>query len=195
MLVSEICRSAEEADPLEERLVEIKRHFEFSEWRGTVKVPDRRIARITIEAADLAQYGEIRISTPVEQREDELTFNILGDENTSGVSVDISLHEDALEAQEWLVRGFQAVSAPLELYEKATEGGPMDIGDVCIFAKESTPPPGTVQVNGRPYCAVIMFTRNNVLVTIRNNPEEGKAYADIIELARYIDQKLVDSLE
>ena len=93
------------------------------------------------------------------------------------------------------MRQFIACSAPLNLYAKSEKGNARDIGDVCIYLKRSTPPPGVVLTEGASFCGSLYFTRNNVLVRILNNCEEGKKYIDIIKLAKLIDNKLLDMLE
>ncbi len=184
------------SDPLKESLARTKQLYKFSDWGGSAKIPDKRIRTLGLTEDDFSKYGKIRIFTSEERRNRKLSFEIPGNKLKNGVNVSINLYDSALAAQNEIMREVNlCVVGPPPNHERAKKGTTMDIGDVCLFPNYEKPPTGVRQEDDRPFITHLYFTRNNAFVEIMIGNRQDKESLDIIELAKFIDKKLIEMLD
>lgn len=179
-------------DPFLSRVNEIKELYRFSEWADVVKIPNKLYTKLPVKEEDFKQYGEIKVFTSEKERDRSLRISLLGNQRTSSVSISISLHASPLEAKGSIINEFSLVTFPGAICQRAEKGNKMDIGDVCFSSIRNEAPVGAHGKTTAPFMQRLYFTRNNISVRIINNAEENKQYLDIAELAKFIDQRLVE---
>lgn len=182
----------DDCDGLNSRVEKIKRQYDFYDWAGITRLQSKEISRLPFSATDFTRYPQVRFYGDEDK---SINVSIQGNEELSGADISMGIRETPRKAQEAILRGFAYITKVDIGYVKAEEGNEMDIGDVCFYPESSEAVEGSiVNVEGL-YLGRLYFTRNNVVVSIINNPVPGKKWLDIASLARFIDEKLREELK
>ena len=174
--------------PTDRILNHIKETYDFETWAGTVKM--------NLSISSLANFDrklQDLLKTPVASHGtnaiDELHMQVVESKTRSGCRIYMSLYPTAREAQEAPFKEF-VTHARVPDYALALKGSDYDIGDMCLYNLAAKAPNGIVQVVARPFLGRLYFSRGNVAVKIINNAKQGKAYVDVLSVAKEIDALL-----
>ena len=192
ILSAQSCRKSKpKMNPLDEHVERVKKLHSFEMWAGKTKMVDANVDKLTIDEEFFAGFSrETTIYTKESERGKGLNVKIRDIATGLDVDIDIGVLDSPLVAHERVIRGLAGAALPPPIYKRADPtdpNDPLNIGDVCFGPAR----PWIPEKCDEPVLRSLIFSRNNILVHLRNSlPDGATEYPDLREIALLIDQKL-----
>lgn len=185
--------SAEDLSVHDRRVQEYKDRYRFEVWQGRVKIKGS-IPGLGSLPQELSLLFDFQVLSATAEWQDQLSVQILDKADGRRLAlVNVAEQGEPLKAQKVFFETL-VYDSSLAREVKAEKGTNFDIGDMCMYIPESEPPVGVSKVVGRPYIARLFFSRNNVSVSIRNEPKKGQEYLDVLFVAKVLDRLLCNHI-